>query len=96
MPGHTLEPRLVPEAATLFFPRVALTPPGGWHPRLSTRQASFSAHERDLERRGIHGARLVGAPAALLLAGEQLLGCEGWSLGCRMLNLHATKGTCGR
>lgn len=30
----------------------------------------LSAHERDLERRGIHGACLVEAPPALLLEGN--------------------------
>lgn len=54
----------------LLFPGVALTPPGGWCPRLCTRQVSFSAHERDLEGRGIYGACLVWAPHTLLLAGN--------------------------
>lgn len=81
MPGHTPAASAGPRGHPLLSLRVALTPPGRWCPRLCTRQASFSAHERDLERRRIHGACLVGAPQAHLLEGEQLQGCEGWCPG---------------
>lgn len=66
MPSHIRPPGLDLEEGT-----VALTAPREWYPRLCSRQASFSAHERDLERRRIHGACPVGAPPAVLLWGQR-------------------------
>lgn len=68
----------------LLFPGVALSPPGGWCPRLCTRQVSFSAHERDLEGRGIYGACLVWAPHTLLLVGNNSRAVKvgTWAAGC--------------
>lgn len=89
MPGQSLAASAGPQGSHPFFP------PGGWCLCLCTRQASFSAHERDLERRGIHGACLEGAlPALLLGSGGQLLAKRAGP--CRTLHLHATSGTCGR
>lgn len=70
MPSHSQQLRLELGRPLFLLPSSGFHSPGAWCPHLCTRQASFSAHERDLERRGIHGACLVGAPPALLLGGN--------------------------
>lgn len=76
----------------LLFPGVALTPPGGWCPRLYEAGFLLSSREGPKRKRNLWSLPGMG-PTYSPSSGEQLQGCEGSYPGRGMLNLYATRGT---